>query len=158
MELIEKVAWRFDTTERDELTAELARTLLQLKAGLGRDVRNWKAYLAKALLNRANTWVDNQRRQRRLVPILEPDDNPSTPSISEEDLPAHVQPPDLPAAFAQLWRELDPELRRLWQLLLEEEGNQVAVAKRLGKHRNTVRLWVGRIHEALKRHGFPGPI
>jgi transposase-like protein len=57
-------------------------------------------------------------------------------------------------ALAEVWAEIDPSLRTFWVTLMEEEGNQSKVARKLGIHRNTARAWRERIEEVLRRHGF----
>jgi len=157
-DLIEDVAKGFDTRERKELEAELGRRVLQLKARLPPGIRNWESYLAKMLLNKANDWVDARRREERMVPILEGgEEEPGGVFITEGDLPIHDEPDqDLRVALAEVWGELDPRLQRLWETLREEEGNRARTARRLGIHRNTVRLWLREIQRVLERHGFVG--
>lgn len=151
LEMIKKVAQAFRTDERADLEAELARRLLMLKENRPSNIRSWKAYLAKFLYNKGANWIRDQRSSARRGSAI--------PDVDESidihmSLPGIEQESDLRLAFSKAWNELDPELRRFWQVLAEEEGNQVHAAKRLGKHRNTVRLWVRKIKEALAHHGF----
>jgi DNA-directed RNA polymerase specialized sigma24 family protein len=149
LDLIRKVANAFRTQEREELEAELARKLVDLKSRPLLGIRDWKAYLAKFLYNKAANWIrDSRARENRTARQMEGQDEAilSLPGPAVED--------DLAIAFRDLYNELDPELRRFCQILIEENGNQVATARRLGKHRNTIRLWIGKIRTALQRHGF----
>jgi DNA-directed RNA polymerase specialized sigma24 family protein len=155
-DLIRKVANRFETTEREDLEAELALILFRLKASRPSSIQNWKSYLAKALLNKASNWIrDGRARQSRNVPLLAPgQQEPGAGFITEEGVPGRDVDDDLQLALKLLSDELGPDLLRLWELLIEENGNQVAVARRLGMHRNTVRLWIQKIRQALEQHGF----
>lgn len=156
LELISKVARRFSTTEREELEAELARRLLHLKRHLPRGIRDWKAYLAKFLFNKSANWVRDQRaREKRKLSLVETREEMFDEiGLGGAVLVSSKPDDDLRTAFSDVWKELDPELRLLWEVLLEERGNQTRVAQRLGKHRNTVRLWLRRIRETLAYHGF----
>jgi len=58
-------------------------------------------------------------------------------------------------AFSDAWKELRREQRELLRVLDEEEWNQVAAAKRLGRHRNMIRLWLEEIRQVLKRQALP---
>src|SRR5262249_27790100 len=79
LQLIKKVARTFRTTEKDDLEGELSKKLLELKSQRRPDIRNWKAYVAKFLFNKAANLVrnsrarhrNNERRQSRLVLALE---------------------------------------------------------------------------------------
>ncbi len=155
-DLIRKVAHRFETTEREDLEAELALILFRLKASRPAAIQNWKSYLAKALLNKASNWIrDVRARQSRTVPMLAPgEEEPGAGFIPEERVPGREVDDDLHLALKLLSNELGPDLLRLWELLIEENGNQLAVARRLGMHRNTVRLWIQRIRQVLEQHGF----
>jgi DNA-directed RNA polymerase specialized sigma24 family protein len=149
LDLIRKIASRFRTTERDELEAELAKKLADLKSRPLSGVRHWQAYLAKFLFNKASNWIrDSRVRENKSTPL--PDEHFEA-SIFRESAATDE---NLPIAFRRVWNEIDPDLRRFWQILLAENGNQVATAKRLGVHRNTVRLWIRRIQHTLNRHGF----
>jgi DNA-directed RNA polymerase specialized sigma24 family protein len=149
LDLIRNVASRFRTTEREELEAELAKKLADLKSSPLFGIRSWRAYLAKFLFNKASNWIrDTRARERRSTPL--PDEYFEVSGLPE----SAPLDENLPIAFQQVWNELAPDLRRFWRILLEEDGNQVATAKKLGIHRNTVRLWIGRIRQALETHGF----
>jgi DNA-directed RNA polymerase specialized sigma24 family protein len=149
LDLLRKVSAAFRTHDREELEAELARRLLVLKTGNLRGIRDWKAYVAKFLYNKAANWIrDTRARDRRMATLA-------------EDPGAHIMighntgcEDDVPLSVRAVYQDLDPELRRLCQVLVEESGNQVAAARRLGKHRNTIRLWVRKIEQVLQRHGF----
>jgi len=152
--LVRAVAGRFRTAEREELEAELARRLLALKLHPPRGIRDWRRYATKFLHNKASNWIrDSRARERRAVALDKAAAEPETFALTDH-LPAPEPRHDLRIAFAHIWKELDPELRAFWQLLLEENGNQLRVARKLGKHRNTVRLWIKKIRRILVNHGF----
>src|SRR5437016_2358107 len=70
--LIDQVARRFSTTERDDLQAELARKLLMLKSLGHAHARDWNAYVTKFLYNKAANWVrDLRARGIRKVHFVE---------------------------------------------------------------------------------------
>jgi DNA-directed RNA polymerase specialized sigma24 family protein len=156
LDLIRTVARKFRTTERDDLEGELGRKLLVLKGQPRGHVRNWEAYVWRFLWNKASNWVrDHRLREAKNVGLSE--ERPAREW--EEPAGSHVpsapdDKPDVRIAFAHAWQELDTELRRLWETLLEERGNQARVARRLGMHRNTVRLWSQKIRRILGKHGF----
>ena len=154
LELVRMTAARFRTTEREELEADLALHLLRVKRLHLAQVGHWRAYLAAALRNKASNWVrDRQRHGRDCVDLDAPlnDDE----SLTRADLIAGPEADqDLSAAIAAVWETLDPQLRDVWEVLLQEGGNQMRTAKRLRVHRNTVRSWVRRIQDVLARHGF----
>ena len=151
LELLRKVASAFDTPDRQELEAELSRKLLELKAKDLSHVRNWPAYLAKFLYNKASNWVRDMRALKKRT-ADDPDALPAALELNPEI--SLDQAAELRLAFAEAWRSLDPKLRRVWAILVEERGNQVRVATRLGVHRNTVRLWMGKIRQILLRQDF----
>ncbi len=97
--LIAKVVRAFRTAERDELQAELAARLLDLKAKRPEGIRDWRAYLTKFLYNKANTWIDKKRRRESRFPTLEQ-------RASRED--------DVPTSEP---RELSPDFRFELRLL-----------------------------------------
>lgn len=157
LDLVRKVAQAFRDCEHDELAAELASRLLELKSNPPIGIRNWRAYLAKFLYNKASNIVRNWRlRDSRSIPFDQPKESDDDPIMSSLDtLLAHDSRPEkLRQEFSGAWESLAPELRELWEVLVEEKGRQGAAAKRLGKHRNTVALWLRQIREVLKAHGF----
>lgn len=158
MALVRAIAGRFRTSERDELEAELARRLLALKSSKPKGVRSWEHYVAKFLFNKASNWVRDQRlREKKSVDLdssTQTDDALArTPNLL--DVLASAEPDiDLRLALTEVLQELDPELRAFWELLVRENGNQLQVARILGKHRNTIRHWLKRIEQILMRHGL----
>jgi RNA polymerase sigma factor (sigma-70 family) len=156
LELVRKVARAFRTTEKEDLQAELAGKLLTLKNRSPSGIRDWKAYATKFLYNKADNWIRRWRAsEHKKVALLETTEEAvSEPYVSKVVLEAPPREPDLQIAFNRVWDELDPQLRALWEMLLEAKGNQTGVARRIGKHRNTVRLWVRKIQQLLKYHGF----
>ncbi len=158
LKLAEKVASAFDTEEQEELTAELNRKLAELKSSPPSHIKDWKSYLAKFLYNKASNWArDSRLRSKKHLPLGPEDhsENADEEKLSLESLlPAVEENPDERVAFAEVWDEMDPQLRDLWMALEAEGGNQAKAAKRLRKHRNTVILWLKKLQELLKRHGF----
>lgn len=155
LELARKVALAFRTEDRAELAAELTRKLAVLKTGDLSHVRDWKAYLAKFLYNKAANWVrDDRARRKRELLAGSREGRSSEPSVLAPDFSDEAGRHNLRMALGSVWAELDPELQRLWQVLLEENGNQVAVGRRLGMHRNAIRLRIGRIKRILQKHGM----
>jgi DNA-directed RNA polymerase specialized sigma24 family protein len=157
-ELVQLTARRIRTTERDELESELSRHLLRLRDHHPDGIRDWRAFLATSLRNKAVNWIrDQHAREKRLVALDESrkDDDDET-RLFKHVLKSTEPDHDLSIALDGVLRDLDPELRMAWRVLLEENGNQAVVAKRLRKHRNTIRNWIRRIQEILERHGFQG--
>ncbi len=148
LDLIRKVAGAFRTHEREELEGELARKLLDLKSRPLVDIRDWQAYLAKFLYNKSANWIRDARAREKRAESLP--DGPDGPLVFSAEGPQD----DFGIAFQDLYNVLDPELRRLWQVLIEENGNQVAAARRLGKHRNTIRHRIEKLKRILAMHGF----
>lgn len=150
--LIKKVAQAFRTEDREELIAHLAWKLVRLKARPPLNIQNWKAYLAKFLYNKAANWVrdDRARIGREHLKC----DEGKEPSSSKNLAVDEEQSRDLAIAVAAVWVKLDPALRTFWLTLLQERGNRSATARRLGIHRNTVRLKIARIAGILRQHGL----
>src|SRR5687768_9858387 len=70
LEQPQKVAAKFHRIDTEELAAELAATLIALKRRHPPGIRNWKAYVSKALFNRASRVVKEWRaRERRETSI-----------------------------------------------------------------------------------------
>jgi phage replication O-like protein O len=155
--LIAKVAATFRTSDREDLKAELARKVLAIKAK-PLIVSNWKAYLSKLLYNKAANWVRDERGfASRIVHWPHAADEETSEPNFGDHLSGPREPHDLRIALEYVKKDLDPELRRVWNVLLEENGNQSSAAARLQTHRNTIRLKISQIRETLRRHGFNSP-
>lgn len=156
LEKIERVANDFDVEDREELAAELRRKLLDLKRNLPPDIRDWQKYLNKFLYNKASNWVRDWRlRAGKHLPLASSESTDDVESLPLESLLASAEEsPEEIVAFAEVWDDMDPQLKELWEVLAEEGGSQIKAAERLGKHRNTVKAWIKRIKELLSKHGF----
>jgi hypothetical protein len=81
---------------------------------------------------------------------LVPDDvEDSAPGLADL-LAAPEEPIDLRIDLATLREEVSPQLRHLWDLLVEEHWNVSAVARKLGRPRKSLDYWVGRLRQLLK--------
>jgi RNA polymerase sigma factor (sigma-70 family) len=153
-ELIQDIAGQFRTHDRDDLAAELAVCALELKRTRPPGITDWKAYLARVLWNRASNVIRGWRRRDKRV---------RQQGAESEDLEMPTEPPEAAGtdivedrlAISAALDSLDTELRVFWLVLAEENGNQVRTGRRLGMHRNTVRLWIKRIRDVLRTHGYP---
>ena len=76
------------------------------------------------------------------------------PSRLEERLVAPEESIDLRLDLPKAWEALTPEMRELWRLLFEEEGNTSSVAKRLGRPRKTVEYWIRNLRTFFKNCGI----
>lgn len=127
--------------------------LLALKSNPPPNIRDWRRYAAKFLYNKASNrvraWRATEAREFRMA-------DPNQPRALWLWPKARDDTGELQMEMASAWNALTPDQRRLWEMLAEENGNQAKVARRLGKHRNTVRLWVQQIQRILQEHGF-GP-
>lgn len=154
LEMIAKVASAFRTSDREELEAELARKLCELKSRAPSGIRDWKRYLAKFLYNKASNIIQSWRTHQIKEQSYEISDEIDFLSDPLDRLACTALDWDTALNFDCIWQHLDPELRRFWQVLLEEGGNQTSVAKRLNKHRNTVKLWIKNIRMLLENSGI----
>ena len=157
-ELIKATARRFDTTDPDELQAELALHLFRLKQRPRQGVKNWVAFLTTALGHKASNWIRNQQaRRKRLISLDQPSGAYDEAGSLADMLTSPASDQDRQIALALAWNEFNPKLKLLWRVLSEEEGKLGQIAKRLGIHRNTVRGWIGKIRLILINHGLePG--
>ena len=156
-ELVKAIAATIRTTERADLESVLALHLWQTKQRFGSVAEKWRGLAATVLRNKAANWIrDRQLYESRLTSLdRSPREGETLPPLMDT-LRSHGTDADVELALQRVWDELDEVLRRAWALLVEETGNQTRVASRLGVHRNTVRVWVRKIREALERHGFSG--
>jgi hypothetical protein len=146
LELVGKIAKAFRTTEREELEAELARKLCELKSKKLCGIQHWRGYVAKFLYNKASNIVRSWRLREKM--------QQTQGNLPESRIPRVWEDRDLAFDFDQVWRTLDPERQKFWQILLMEKGNQAKTARRMGKHRNTIGLWSKRIRNIFERHGL----
>lgn len=125
-----------------------------LKASKPQGVREWKAYVAKFFCNKASNWVRDERaRIKREDASLEGVDPRAWDFAESKETSGN----DLRLAISPLWAQLDPHIQHFLTILVEENGNQVTTARRLKKHRNTIRLWHSRIRNFLRENGLGDP-
>ncbi len=156
--LVRAVARTIRTTERDDLESVLAVHLLGLKARFATTARDWRAFAARALRNKAANWIrDRQLAERKFLALddlfLDCDEGrPASDAAASVDVAT-----DTREAIRWVWDNLDQDLQEAWTVLVEEDGNQIRAAARLRIHRNTLRLWIRKIRDTLKCHGFGEP-
>jgi hypothetical protein len=131
MEVVKQVAHAY-RTDREELEAELVRRLVELKIKHQARARDWRAFLARSLYNAANNFVRTRNLRESKMQSLESDDIEDAPRALADLLAAPEEPIDLRIDLARLREELSPQLRHVWDLLIEEHGNISAVARKLG--------------------------
>jgi DNA-directed RNA polymerase specialized sigma24 family protein len=155
MELAKRIAGSFRPGD-DDLAAELLKRLVELKAKKLEAIRDWQAFLVQSLYNAAKNIIRHEDVLRRHAGTLEFGGNPGEdrPSWLEERLVAPEDPIDLRMDLPRVWEALTPEMRELWRLLFEEEGNASAVAKRLGRPRKTVEYWIRKLKTFLNNSGI----
>jgi len=128
---IPRVVAKYPTVEADELAAELAVALLEIRRRRApRRVIDWKAYLFKCLLNSASRFARRYRRIR------------SAETTTDEDVPSPERPPQVD--LRAIYRSLDNDDRHLVKQLRESRWNVSHAARKLRLPRNT-------IHRRLRR-------
>lgn len=147
--LVKQVAHAY-RSDSEELEAELFRRLAGLKVKHKARARDWKAFLARSLYNAAKNFVRDQDLRERKIQSLEIEDEEGTPASRLDFLPAPEEPLDLRIDLSRLREEMSPQLRDLWDLLVEEQGNISAAAKKLGRPRKTVDYWIQKLKTFLK--------
>ena len=146
MEVVKQVAHAY-RTDYEELEAELLGRLVELKIKHQARARDWRAFLARSLYNAANNFVRNKRLRESRMQSLEPDDvEDAAPGLADL-LAAPEEPFDLRIDLASLREEVSPQLRHLWDLLVEEHGNISAVARKLGRPRKSLDYWIGKLRQ-----------
>jgi hypothetical protein len=153
LELVKQVMYAY-RTDREELEAELLGRLLELKIKHQARAQDWKAFLARSLYNAANNFVRNKNWRESRIQSLELDDTEG-PHLGLADLLAAPEEPiDVRIDLARLREEMSPQLRQLWDLLIEEHGNISAIARKLGRPRKSLDYWVGKLRQLLKDRAF----
>lgn len=154
-DLLCRVAWRYNTPDRDELESHLITVVAKTyrKKAI---VDDWAAFLAESLHNAALNWLRSRRRQERLVTPAtrspQPDDERDLGAV---ELAAAVDVNlDDRLALETVRDALSPLLQRVWDAMLAVNFDQTQAAKRLGLHRNTVGKALRQIGIILKQHGF----
>ena len=157
--MVRGIARSFKTFEQfDDLEAELLMKLADLKSSQPDHVEDWKSFLAVALFNAAKDCIRKYRNWTKRAQSLESQDNKEdignqtwedrVPGQSEAD-------PDFLIEWEPAWADLDPELKNLWQILMEEEGSITNTALRLNLPRKTVEYWIKtKLAGYFKKKGF----
>ena len=149
VDLVKQVAHAY-RADREELKAELFRRLTEIKIKHKARARNWKSFLARSLYNAANNFVRDQHLRDLRVLSLDMGAEHDTPYSALDLLAAPEEPLDLRIDLSRLRQEIAPQLRDLWDLLVEEEGNVSAAAKKLGRPRKTIDYWIQKLRTFLK--------
>lgn len=141
--------------EPDDLEAELLGRLLELKQAKPAAVRDWRGFLARSLYNAA---TDLQRRwnvrHKGTVSLDEPLSGEEQADVLADTLAAPEESIGLGIDLAEAMKELPPELRELWFLLVEEDGNGSSLARRIGRPIRTVAFQIGKIRAHLEKRGL----
>jgi DNA-directed RNA polymerase specialized sigma24 family protein len=154
--LVQKVAQSVRTDDRAQLESDLMLQLPELKRKYQTHVKNWQAYLRKALRSRALNWLRGRNRRKTAAmldldaPIGEDESRTGADVVQPLPQPAF----DQAEAFAAAWRALGPRLQEFCTVLDQERGNLSRAAKRLELHRNTARLWKRKVSGIFKSYGF----
>lgn len=159
IEVAKSVARSFRSfPEYEDLEAELLKRLLELKVAKPAQVRDWRGFLARSLYNAATNLVNRRNWWRRRALSLDArvGDDEESPTV-ESLLAAPEESAELGFDLAAVWRDISPDLKELWEMLVEEEGNVAAVARRLGRPPRTVRDWAARLRSLLEARGLDEP-
>lgn len=142
--------------DRDDLEGELLKRLLELKTKSKEKARDWRGLLIRSLQNAATDMVRRRNWWRdRAVSLESTISEYSEESLTIADaLMAPDENVDLKIELSGVWKELSPEMRDLWSLLVEEGGNGSSLARRIGVSQRTVSFWIAKIREALKKRGL----
>jgi hypothetical protein len=153
IELVKQVVYAY-RTDHEELEAELLGRLLEVKIKHRARAKDWKAFIARSLYNAANNFVRNNNWRESKIQSLESEDR-ETPRLALADLLAAPEEPiDDRIDLASLREDISPQLRHLWDLLIEEHGNVSALARKLGQPRKSLDYWVGKLRQLLKDRAF----
>src|SRR5258708_7446268 len=121
--MVNKVSRAFRTAELEELQAELARKLLELKRRMPPNIRVWKAYLAKFLCNKASNWVrDSRKRDTRRLALTREIGEGDSEILRGEILRSLEKETVARIALTELLNKFGPEVRELCDSLLQENG------------------------------------
>jgi len=157
--LIRKIASRYaGQVDADELASELCLHVLKLKHRKSELIVDWKAYLAKSLLRRADrivpSWIRRQGRAVSLDTAIAAPAEHMRDIRLEELLSTDDQDGTSFDELISMYQGLGPKEKRLWDLLVEERGNTLRVAKRMRKPRKTVDYHIQKLRRLIKSRGF----
>jgi DNA-directed RNA polymerase specialized sigma24 family protein len=139
----------------EELAAVLLARIAELKIKTPSRVRKWQAYLAQALYNAAKNFIRHEdvlRARFKSFELTAPQGD--RPVSLEEILRAPTDSIDLRLDLNQVRNSLSPEMRTLWELLVDHRGNISSVAKALGRPRKTVDYRVQQLRALFKKCGL----
>jgi transposase len=145
---IKKVAARFPKRYAEELEAELAAALIQLKRRRRSGIQDWKAYFITALWRRALTLVDKWRHQESRESGMHLYEQIPESSFALEESDSEQLENRL--ALSEIRNKLDNESYGILLVLAASNQNQSLAAQLLGIHRNTIRRWLKEIRRRLR--------
>lgn len=153
-DLARKVAFRFSGDgDPDEIAAELLEHALRIKKRHKSKVKDWKAYLASSLLNRARKLL--KPKKRTLGQVLSLDESFAQEPLAAGQGPLEaIEEADELDRLLKLYEELDPKMQQLWDLLLKHGGSTSEVARQLGKQKQAVDYHIQKLRRILTGRGF----
>jgi RNA polymerase sigma factor (sigma-70 family) len=162
IELTQSIASRYmGQMGQDDLSSELCLFLIKLKQKKLSVTKNWKAYLAKSLLRRADrivrSWSNRQKRTISLDALVDVhlSGDGQSEEICLEDILYEKEEDNMQLeSLMSAYNELNPEEKKLWDLLIKEEGNISQVAQEIGKPRKTVDYHIQKLRGLLRSKGF----
>lgn len=148
LELARKIAWRFKSScDPEDIIPELQEHILLIKKRFKKRTKDWKAYLASSLLNRAKRLLRSRKRSILETPLEEA--GACEPLGSATDPAVTVESGGALERLLKLYEELDPQQQQLWDLLVEHQGNTAEVARRLKKNRQAVDYHVQKLRRLI---------
>ena len=151
--LVKELVRQTRPEDPDYLETKLLVKLTRLKATT-ESVRNWEDFLWISLRNHGLNIV----RRLSKMKTVSIDSRAPVPSaatlIRELAMTETAHDPEKQNAMGAALQDFTPKLRRLWDALKRCKGNQTAAARRMRKHRNTIRNWIKQMRPILERHGL----
>jgi len=144
-----------ESSQQEELRAELVQKLVVLKTDHRPGIRHPKAYIRTALANEAKAWLKKLNVTKRIL-SLDPrnsEDVPGEPAQALFREPGRDEG-DFGLAFQQFWEDLSPTLQRFLSVLEQKNWKLSAAARALRIHRNTAALWLKKVREYAVKHGL----
>ena len=135
----------------EELAAVLLFRLADLKSKVRTDIHDWCAFVAQSLYNAAKNFIRREDVIRARQRSLDCTTGDSAGLLDHVAEPAEPTPNQ--CSFSDVRKRLTPEMRKLADLLIQNEGNISAVSKALGRPRKTVEYWVVKLRASLQKLG-----